>query len=100
MSMVVLRSRYLRHWRAAVKGHGVVGLRSFHAGCITGPEPTSPLSRWRWPMARDGYLILDSDLHMIEPDDVWARYHEAPHRCHLPRCFSGQPRDVAPRAGE
>ena len=23
-------------------------------------------------MARDGYLILDSDLHMMEPDDLWA----------------------------
>jgi hypothetical protein len=21
-----------------------------------------------------GYLILDSDLHMMEPDDLWARY--------------------------
>jgi len=25
-------------------------------------------------MARDGYLILDSDLHMMEPGDLWARY--------------------------
>jgi len=25
-------------------------------------------------MARDGYLIMDSDLHMMEPDDLWARY--------------------------
>jgi hypothetical protein len=24
-------------------------------------------------MAREGYLILDSDLHMMEPDDLWAR---------------------------
>jgi hypothetical protein len=24
-------------------------------------------------MARDGYLIIDSDLHMGEPDDLWAR---------------------------
>ena len=31
-------------------------------------------------MARDGYLILDSDLHMMEPDDLWARYLEGPHR--------------------
>ena len=28
-------------------------------------------------MARDGYLILDSDLHMMEPGDLWARYLEA-----------------------
>ena len=29
-------------------------------------------------MARDGYLILDSDLHMMEPGDLWARYLDAP----------------------
>ena len=27
-------------------------------------------------MARNGFLILDSDLHMMEPDDLWARYLE------------------------
>ena len=25
-------------------------------------------------MAREGYLILDSDLHMMEPDGLWARF--------------------------
>ena len=34
-------------------------------------------------MARDGYLILDSDLHMMEPDDLWARYLGDPHRARL-----------------
>ena len=29
-------------------------------------------------MARDGYLIIDSDLHMMEPDDLWVRYLESP----------------------
>src|SRR5205814_2015651 len=37
-----------------------------------------------------GYLILDSDLHMMEPDDLWARYLEGPHRASLPRFFGGQ----------
>ena len=41
-------------------------------------------------MARDGYLILDSDLHMMEPDDLWARYLEDPHRASPPRFFGGQ----------
>ncbi len=31
-------------------------------------------------MARDGYLILDSDLHMMEPGDLWARYLDEPYR--------------------
>src|SRR5437667_10374702 len=41
-------------------------------------------------MARDGFLILDSDLHMMEPDDLWARYLEGPHRASLPRFSGGQ----------
>src|SRR5260221_11144724 len=41
-------------------------------------------------MARDGFLILDSDLHMMEPDDLWARYLEGPHRANPPRFFGGQ----------
>ena len=41
-------------------------------------------------MARDGYLILDSDLHMMEPDDLWARYLEGPHRANPPRFFGGR----------
>ena len=43
-------------------------------------------------MARDGYLILDSDLHMMEPDDLWACYLEGPHRASPPRFFGGQQR--------
>src|SRR5262249_40071736 len=46
-------------------------------------------------MARDGYLILDSDLHMMEPDDLWARYLEGPHRANPPRFFSGQQRQLS-----
>jgi uncharacterized protein len=41
-------------------------------------------------MARDGYLILDSDLHMMEPGDLWARYLEAPHDKNPPQFFGGQ----------
>src|SRR6266699_2906816 len=46
-------------------------------------------------MARDGYLILDSDLHMMEPDDLWARYLEGPHRANPPRFFGGQQQKLA-----
>ena len=41
-------------------------------------------------MARDGYLILDSDLHMMEPDDLWARYLDEPYRAKAPRFFGAQ----------
>jgi len=41
-------------------------------------------------MARDGYLILDSDLHMMEPGDLWARYLDGPHKANPPTFFGGQ----------
>ena len=41
-------------------------------------------------MARNGFFILDSDLHMMEPDDLWARYLDEPHRQNPPRFFGGQ----------
>ena len=41
-------------------------------------------------MARDGYLILDSDLHMMEPGDLWARYLDAPYNQNPPNFFGGQ----------
>src|SRR3954454_17814178 len=50
-------------------------------------------------MARQGYLILDSDLHMMEPDDLWARYLEGPHRANPPRFFGGQRQQLA-QSGE
>src|SRR6516225_2845590 len=43
-------------------------------------------------MAREGYLILDSDLHMMEPDDLWARYLDGPHKANPPRFLGGQQR--------
>jgi uncharacterized protein len=41
-------------------------------------------------MARDGYFILDSDLHFSEPDDLWARYLDEPYRANPPRFFAGR----------
>ncbi len=43
-------------------------------------------------MARDGYLIIDSDLHFNEPGDLWERYLEAPHNANPPRFFGGSRR--------
>ena len=41
-------------------------------------------------MAREGYLILDSDLHMIEPDDLWIRYLDEPYWANPTRFFGAQ----------
>jgi enoyl-CoA hydratase/carnithine racemase len=48
-------------------------------------------------MAREGYLILDSDLHMMEPDDLWTRYLDEPFRSsNPPRFLSAQQRQLTP----
>ena len=46
-------------------------------------------------MARDGYLIMDSDLHMMEPDDLWARYLDEPYRQNPPRFFGAHQAKLA-----
>ena len=51
-------------------------------------------------MAREGYLILDSDLHMMEPGDLWTRYLDEPHRANLPRFFGAQQKKLATSAGD
>src|SRR5262247_2809073 len=51
-------------------------------------------------MARDGFLILDSDLHMMEPDDLWSRYLEGAHRANPPRFFGGQQRKLDTSAAD
>src|SRR5260370_24294253 len=51
-------------------------------------------------MARQGYLIMDSDLHMMEPDDLWARYLDEPHRANPPRFYGGQQQQLAQSSGD
>jgi predicted TIM-barrel fold metal-dependent hydrolase len=45
-------------------------------------------------MARDGYAIMDSDLHLMEPVDLWARYLDKPYRANPPRFFSAQQEEL------
>src|SRR5258708_10018033 len=51
-------------------------------------------------MPREGYLILDSDLHMMEPDDLWARYLDEPYRANAPRFFGAQQQKLADNSGD
>jgi hypothetical protein len=51
-------------------------------------------------MARNGYLILDSDLHMMEPDDLWARYLDEPYRANPPRFFGGQKENLPEKSDD
>ena len=43
-------------------------------------------------MAREGYFILDSDLHLMEPHDLWERYLEGPYKVNPPHFFAAHRR--------
>jgi predicted TIM-barrel fold metal-dependent hydrolase len=45
-------------------------------------------------MAREGYLVMDSDLHLMEPDDLWPDYLAPPYSANPPRFFGGQQREL------
>ena len=36
-------------------------------------------------MARDGFKILDSDMHLMEPVDLWERYIDSKFKSQAPR---------------
>jgi predicted TIM-barrel fold metal-dependent hydrolase len=47
-------------------------------------------------MSREGFLIMDSDLHLMEPEDLWARYLDEPYRANPPKFFGAQMQSLAP----
>jgi predicted TIM-barrel fold metal-dependent hydrolase len=49
-------------------------------------------------MAREGYLVIDSDLHMMEPGDLWARYLDEPYKAKPPTFFGSQRQQLTPSA--
>ena len=51
-------------------------------------------------MAREGYLIIDSDLHMMEPDDLWVHYLDEPYRSSNPPRFFGAQRQKLAESSE
>jgi len=47
-------------------------------------------------MAREGFLIMDSDLHLMEPEDLWERYLDEPYRANPPRFSNARRQSLAP----
>src|SRR5262245_22627877 len=45
-------------------------------------------------MANSGFKIIDSDMHVIEPPDLWSRYIEPRYRERAPRGIAVVPRDL------
>ena len=41
-------------------------------------------------MAKDGLKILDSDMHLMEPVDLWERYIDAPFKSAAPRGLTSE----------
>jgi predicted TIM-barrel fold metal-dependent hydrolase len=45
-------------------------------------------------MARDGFKVFDSDMHVLEPVDLWERYMDGPWKHRAPRGTARTPMDV------
>jgi len=46
-------------------------------------------------MAHDGFKVVDSDMHVIEPHDLWQRYIDPEFRVMAPWGGNRGPRDIS-----
>ena len=46
-------------------------------------------------MAKNGFKVLDSDLHVMEPPDLWQRYIDPAYADRAPVGGAGRPRDTS-----
>jgi hypothetical protein len=46
-------------------------------------------------MAKNGFKVCDSDMHVVEPADLWDRYIDPAFRDRAPKGLSRHPRDLA-----
>jgi predicted TIM-barrel fold metal-dependent hydrolase len=46
-------------------------------------------------MARRGFRVIDSDMHVVEPADLWSRYLEPRYRGRAPEGLTNGPRDIS-----
>ena len=51
-------------------------------------------------MAKNGFRVMDSDMHIVEPADLWERYIAPEFRHRAPQGTSRHPRDLGVRVGE
>ena len=45
-------------------------------------------------MAKNGFKIMDSDMHVVEPADLWQRYIDPAFKDRAPFGLSGHSRDL------
>jgi uncharacterized protein len=51
-------------------------------------------------MAKAGFKVMDSDMHIVEPADLWERYIDPAFKDRAPRGLSRHPRDLGVQVGE
>src|ERR671934_961175 len=51
-------------------------------------------------MAKAGFKVMDSDMHIVEPTDLWERYIDPAFRDRAPRGLRRHPRDLGVQVGE
>ena len=51
-------------------------------------------------MAKDGFKVMDSDMHIVEPADLWERYIDPTFKDRAPRGLNRHPRDLGVQVGE
>ena len=45
-------------------------------------------------MAKNGFRVMDSDMHIVEPADLWERYIDPAFRDRAPQGTNRHPRDL------
>ena len=45
-------------------------------------------------MAKNGFKVFDSDMHLVEPVDLWERYIDPAYKDRAPKGLSRHPRDL------
>ena len=50
-------------------------------------------------MVRDGFRVFDSDMHVVEPADLWERYIDPAFKDRAPKGLNRHPRDLAIQLG-
>jgi hypothetical protein len=51
-------------------------------------------------MAKAGFKVMDSDMHIVEPVDLWEKYIDPAFKDRAPRGLSRHPRDLGVQVGE
>ena len=51
-------------------------------------------------MAKNGFRVMDSDMHVVEPADLWERYIDPAFRGQAPQGTNRHPRDLGVQVGE